>query len=66
MGTLIANTLLAQPRRPLKDVPRFYGSGVYALYYRGDFDAYRPIANTETPIYVGKADPAEHGAVLAT
>ena len=62
MGTLIANTLLAQPRKPLKDVARFYGSGVYALYYRGDFDAYRPIAGTETPIYVGKADPAEHGA----
>ena len=62
MGTLIANTLLAQPRKPLKDVGRFYGSGVYALYYRGSFDAYRPISGTETPIHVGKADPAEHGA----
>ena len=62
MGTLIANTLLAQPRRPLRDVARFYGSGVYALYYRRDFDAYQPLAGTETPIYVGKADPAEHGA----
>lgn len=62
MGTLIANTLLAQPRNPLKDVERFYGSGVYALYYCGDFDAYQPISGTETPIYVGKADPAEHGA----
>lgn len=62
MGTLIANTLLSQQRRPVNDLPRFYGSGVYALYYHGDFDAYAPISGTETPIYVGKADPAEHGA----
>ncbi|MBE3040461.1 MAG: Eco29kI family restriction endonuclease [Chloroflexi bacterium] len=62
MGTLIAQALLAQPRTPLKGVGRFYGSGVYALYYRGDFATYKPISRTETPIYVGKADPAEHGA----
>jgi hypothetical protein len=62
MGTLIASTLLSQPRKPLKGLPRFYGSGVYALYYTGDFDAYVPISGAETPIYVGKADPAEHGA----
>ena len=62
MGTLIADTLLTQARRPLKDLDRFYGSGVYALYYRGDFDAYKPLSGAETPIYVGKADPAEHGA----
>lgn len=62
MGTLIASTLLSQPRRRVNDLPRFYGSGVYALYYQGDFDAYEPISGTETPIYVGKADPAEHGA----
>ncbi|MCY2931018.1 MAG: Eco29kI family restriction endonuclease [Planctomycetota bacterium] len=62
MGTLIANTLLAQPRQPLAEIDRFYGSGVYAIYYRGDFDAYQIIAGAEIPIYVGKADPAEHGA----
>jgi Eco29kI restriction endonuclease len=62
MGTLIANTLLAQPRQPLKEIRRFYGSGVYALYYRGDFGAYKVLTEAEIPIYVGKADPAEHGA----
>lgn len=62
MGELIAKTLLGQERHPLATVPRFYGSGVYALYYRGDFAAYAPIRGTDTPLYVGKADPAVHHA----
>lgn len=57
IGRLIANTLLEQPRLPLAGLPRFYGAGVYAIFYRGDFNAYRPIASTQTPIYVGKAEP---------
>jgi len=51
-----------QPRKPLEEVvgERFYGAGVYAIYYVGrDVEAYRPLSKTETPIYVGKADPAE-------
>lgn len=41
----------------LADTP-FYGSGVYAIYYHGqNHIAYRPLSGTETPIYVGKADP---------
>src|SRR5579862_2954787 len=61
VGKLVAETLLLQPRRSLKDMAdaRFYGAGVYALYYKGPFDAYRPISGKEYPIYVGKADPAE-------
>ena len=43
-------------------VPRFYGSGVYALYYTGDFDAYQPVSHSETPLYIGKADPAAPNA----
>jgi hypothetical protein len=36
----------------------FYGSGVYAIYYHGKAEkAYKPLSCTETPIYVGKADP---------
>ncbi|MCE5279665.1 MAG: Eco29kI family restriction endonuclease [Planctomycetaceae bacterium] len=62
MGKLIATTLLAQPRLPLSKLTRFYGSGVYAIYYNGEFDVYTALSGTETPIYVGKADPAEHGA----
>jgi hypothetical protein len=56
-GRLVAAALLAQPRVPLELVPRSYGAGVYAIYYNGDYPAYKPLSQTETPIYVGKADP---------
>ena len=49
--------LLAQPRVPLADTQKSYGSGIYALYYRGPFVHYAPIRGSETPIYVGKAEP---------
>ena len=62
VGKLIAETLLVQARHGLGDVPKFYGSGVYSIYYVGAFDAYQPLTQTDTPIYVGKADPASHGA----
>ena len=45
---------------------KFYGSGAYALYYTGsDVDAYLPLSNTETPIYVGKAIPGSPTADTA-
>lgn len=50
-----------QPKRPLSELlgTPFFGSGVYAIYYEGDGEeAYRPLSGTETPIYVGKANPA--------
>jgi hypothetical protein len=55
----IGNKLMVQDERPLGalESSRFYGSGLYALYYKGKFDAYGPIRGTATPIYVGKADP---------
>lgn len=63
VGKLIGDTMLLQERMPLGAVEKFYGSGVYAIYYRGPFASYAPIAGTETPIYVGKADPADRYAV---
>ena len=63
IGRLIAETLLVQPRHQLTAVPRFWGSGVYALYYKGGFATYRPATDTETPLYVGKADLQTHGAI---
>ncbi|HEX4119471.1 MAG TPA: Eco29kI family restriction endonuclease [Verrucomicrobiae bacterium] len=55
----IGNKLIVQDEQPLSGFEsfRFYGSGLYALYYKGSFDAYAPIRETATPIYVGKADP---------
>jgi len=60
VGRFISLALVAQPTRPLTEteVDRFYGSGVYALYYTGDLPLYAPISRSETPIYVGQAAPA--------
>lgn len=66
VGRFIAIAMIAQPRTSLSDIQRFHGSGVYALYYEGEFAPYAPISGTETPIYVGKADPAEDTARTPT
>lgn len=65
VGRFVGITMIAQPRRPLASVHRFYGSGVYAIYYNGDFPAYKAISKREHPIYVGKADPAAPAAKTA-
>lgn len=62
VGRFVALAMIAQPKHPLASVDRFYGSGVYALYYNGSFSTYIPIRASETPIYVGKADPAQPNA----
>ncbi|WP_157081260.1 Eco29kI family restriction endonuclease [Novosphingobium naphthalenivorans] len=57
VGRMVALALLAQSRVPLSSIKPTYGSGIYAIYYEGDHPFYREISGTETPIYVGKADP---------
>lgn len=66
-GRIAGIALLVQPRRPLANVKlqRFYGSGVYALYYKGEYSAYEAISGKEHPIYVGRADPAEASSKTA-
>ena len=59
IAEMIVNTMREQPKLPLADLKKFWGAGVYAIYYKGDFDAYQPIKGTNHPIYVGKADPAD-------
>lgn len=61
-GRVVALTLVAQPRHPLSEIPDFYGAGVYAIYYRGDFAPYRLLSNTDHPIYIGQAAPDEASA----
>ncbi len=65
VGQLIADTLLIQSRQSLASLPKFYGSGVYAIYYGGPFPTYAPLVGYETPIYVGKADPVVSNAKTA-
>ena len=57
---LIARNLVFQPMRGLSDVigSKFYGSGVYAIYYHGNFETYAQISKTDHPIYTGKSSPA--------
>jgi hypothetical protein len=62
IGRVVALALLAQARVPLRSIESAYGSGVYAIYYEGDHPLYRRISGTETPIYVGKADPSDSDA----
>ncbi|MDR3422863.1 MAG: Eco29kI family restriction endonuclease [Xanthobacteraceae bacterium] len=62
IGFFIALAITAQPRQPLGSLPEFYGSGVYAIYYNGDYPLYAPLSRTETPIYVGQAAPGNDNA----
>jgi len=62
IGRFISLALIAQPRHLLAEIPRTYGSGVYAIYYTGDFQPYERISGTETPIYVGQAAPLTNNA----
>jgi hypothetical protein len=64
-GRIAGITMIAQARRPLANVDRFYGSGVYAIYYSGKFPAYEAISGREHPIYVGKAEPADRESKTA-
>ena len=57
-----AEFFAATPTHQLPPAESFEGVGVYALFYRGDFELYRPIAHANAssctrPIYVGKAVP---------
>ncbi len=62
VGRMVSIALMAQPLIPLSNVRPSYGSGVYAIYYRGDHPLYSRISGSETPIYVGKADPVSDDA----
>lgn len=64
-GRIVGITMIAQDRKPLANIERFYGSGVYAIYYNGDYPAYTAISKREHPIYVGKADPANPASKTA-
>jgi hypothetical protein len=63
LGESVAEALLSQPVSELPPPKRFWGAGVYAIYYKGDFPAYDFVASANQndawalPIYVGKAVP---------
>jgi hypothetical protein len=63
LGESVVSALLACPIVALPPPEPFSGAGIYALYYSGDFPAYRRIAEQNAhdarakPIYVGQAVP---------
>ncbi|GAA4094672.1 Eco29kI family restriction endonuclease [Actinomadura miaoliensis] len=59
LGRSVEMELLAREPEPLENVPPMYGSGIYALYYKGPHELYAPISSEECkkPIYVGQARP---------
>jgi hypothetical protein len=66
LGASVAEALIARTALKLASVKAFIGAGIYAIYYSGEFAAYKAIAETNrrsaeapaAPIYVGKAVPA--------
>lgn len=68
LARFFAFNFIGMDRLPLANLhgDRFYGSGVYAIYYSGKSEScYLPLSGAETPIYVGKAVPARHDAETA-
>jgi hypothetical protein len=63
LGGSVADAMLENNVYPLSDLEPFKGAGIYAIYYTGDFEAYKLLAarneggKFEAPIYVGKAVP---------
>lgn len=66
MGNLahsIVTRMLENEPTPLGTISRFHGAGLYAIYYNGEFPAYRLLRERNQeggfvePIYVGKAVP---------
>ena len=63
LGESVAGAMLKSEIHPLPP-EKFMGAGIYAIYYTGDFEAYKDLSavNREgkfaRPIYVGKAVPA--------
>lgn len=59
----LSRELMGSALMPLADIDRFYGDGVYALFYCGDFPAYDELSDINFsdpgsfPIYIGKAGP---------
>ena len=69
----MVEVVLEQPLLPLGSLEPFDGSGIYVIYYTGDFPPYQPIATENRnpqwrrPIYVGEATRkgGRKGGVLA-
>ena len=51
LAVAVAKALLERRARPLGALPLFRGAGIYAIYYCGDFQAYRLIAQENPDLW---------------
>ena len=63
LGISVGDALLNSEASSLPPGEKFIGAGTYCLYYRGSFEPYHQMAESNSkewrvPIYVGKAVPA--------
>ena len=61
LGQSVLNALTTLPLKPLGQMERFSGAGVYAIYFVGTKCLYEPLrveSSRDRPIYVGKAIPS--------
>ena len=64
LSSSLADALMNSPLAPLSKVEPFYGYGVYALFYVGDYPAYHKLSEHNRihdgswPIYIGKSSPS--------
>lgn len=69
LGVATAKALTECEITKMSQLPSFKGEGIYAIYYKGDFEPYTIMSEAndldrwQLPIYVGKADPpgGRHG-----
>ncbi|MEU0687068.1 Eco29kI family restriction endonuclease [Streptomyces uncialis] len=59
LGLNLREEMDGRPRMPLDELKPFPGAGLYALYYKGDLDAYKELKGLDIPIYVGKASAGD-------
>jgi hypothetical protein len=63
LAASVGEALLCKKAYRLSELKPFFGAGIYAIYYSGNFEHYKPLAkrntkeNLTSPIYVGKAVP---------
>lgn len=63
LGASISGAILSTSPVQMSELTVFDGAGIYAVYYVGDFPAYKRLADANRneefgwPIYVGKAEP---------
>lgn len=59
LGRSVEMALLSRPLTRLNAVPPFWGTGIYAIYFRGSVHhrIYGRLAESASPIYVGRAVP---------